>query len=110
MAPQKEKLVRFIKKFKCAGNVRRKKYLEEASPEEFHSLCQCILNVVNGNIPINTQQTKKLRPYRKILKSVATGKNPIAKKKLMIQEGGFLPIIASALIPIIGSLVSKLIG
>jgi hypothetical protein len=96
----------FIKKFKTAGEQQRKKYLTQAAPSEIHSLCECVLNVCNGNIPINKRALVRLKPYKETLRKISAGKGT---RKLLIQKGGFLPLIASAVLPaLLGSIVSKL--
>ena len=47
-----KKYAAFIKKFHKCTPSKRQKYLKEASAEQVRSLCECALNVTNGNIPI----------------------------------------------------------
>jgi hypothetical protein len=98
----------FIRKYKTADDDRLKKYLKKASVDEIHSLCECTLNVCNGNVPVSQRTLNRLKPYARSIKKISQGKVK-NKRKYLIQHGGFLPLIASAVLPIIGSLVGELI-
>jgi hypothetical protein len=81
--------------------------LSKANQKQIKSLCECILNVVNGNIPITSHHVKNLKPYQNTIYKVVSKRVPIkSKKKLLVQKGsGFVPVIAT----IVGSLLAKLL-
>ena len=84
---------------KCSP-AERKQILKVAKPETVNTICDCIANVVHGNIPINVKQKSKLKKKIKILKSLCdTKKNSSSKKKLLVQHGA--GIFSSILGPII---------
>ena len=69
-------------------------------------ICECSLNVLNGNIPISTQQKKRLGKYKTTLRKIANKKGSLSnKKKLIIQRGGFLNILIPAAISAISALI-----
>lgn len=106
MASRLHRHKKFIVKFKNSSEALRKKYLKPASDDQIRSLCECALNICNGNIPLKSHQKKKLLKFKKDIQSVAFRKSSIiSKKKLFIQKGGFLPLIAS----VVGGLLSSLI-
>jgi hypothetical protein len=99
----------FLRRFKKCSTKERKKYLNDASASEITSLCECALNISNGNIPLSSKHLKKLKPHRKLLHEISFGKGTIRRKKaLLSQKGkGLLTALATVVLPLIGSLISK---
>jgi len=94
----------FISKFnKKIGKKRMAKYIRRASEDEIHSICECALNICNGNVPISKKQLKKLRKYRRSLQHLAAGRSNLhSKKHYLKQKGGaLLPIIAATVLPLL---------
>ena len=85
---------------------KRNYIIDVAGKELVHCICDCVLNVLNGNIPLEYEEKERLRRHRKCLRELVKKKTSDKKRKHLIQEGGFL----GALIPILGGLVSKLFG
>jgi hypothetical protein len=101
----------FIRKFKSAGNIQRKQYLMSASPREIGSLLECTLNVCNGNIPLTSRQLNSLKKHKKVIKQLSFGKSKFQnKKRLLVQKGGFLPLIASAALSFLGPIIANAVG
>ena len=69
-----------------------------------HCICDCVLNVLRGNIPVKDEEKQRLKKYKDCLRELANKKTSDKKRKHIIQEGRFL----GALIPILVSLVGKL--
>lgn len=84
----------------------RNELLKHADKELVRILCECVLNILNGNIPINDKEKKKLCRYKNILRSVVRKTKCWKKKRTIIQRGGkyVVPILA----PIIGRLLSSI--
>src|ERR1700679_269884 len=101
-----KKYAAFIKRFHKCTPSKRQKYLKEASAEQVRSLCECALNVTNGNIPIKGKLLSRLKPHKKLLRTISFGKGGVeTKRRLLIQKGGFLPALAAAIIPLLGNLL-----
>lgn len=82
----------------------RKALLKASSPEVIKTLCEISLNTLNGNNKITKYCKRKLKKYKKELRNLASPKLKLAtKRKILIQKGGFLPVL-------IGSVLSGLIG
>lgn len=69
---------------------------------------------MNGNIPIDKKNLKRLKKYKKdmrTLKNYNDQKKPIrTKRKILIQRGGFLQFVIPALLSsAIGALINKVI-
>jgi hypothetical protein len=99
----------FLKRFKKCSAKNCKKYLNDASASEIISVCECALNVTNGNLPLSQKHLKKLRRHRKLLHEISFGKGNIRKKRaLLSQKGrGLLTTLATVVLPLIGSLITK---
>lgn len=102
-----KKHIPFIQKFcnKCSAK-NRNNLLRKASPSEILSLCECVLNVYKGHVPIEPKTLRRLRIYKKDLLHLLTRKSKVdTKRKRLIQKGGFLPLIASSVIPFLISTI-----
>ena len=72
----------------------------------YMALREIAMNIIKQNIPLTKSQTNRLSPYAKVIKSLSDGaKSKRAKRKLVVQSGGFLPW----LIPIIGTALTAAI-
>jgi hypothetical protein len=95
---------------KCSPS-QRKPIIKSATTEEVNTVCECLLNVYNKNIPLSKNSIAKLRPYKKVIKSLLSKKPKSLKQKktLLTQRGGaILPLILSAVLPqILGAIFSK---
>ncbi len=72
-------------------------------------LCECCYNVLDGQIPINSEQKHQLKPYRHSLRKLVDKSSLKTKKKILIQQGGFLQILMPALISGIASIIGSAI-
>ena len=89
----------------CPASLR-KHLLKKLPLRSVKGICECSLNVLNGNLPISSQQKKKLRKYKVTLRKIANRKESLPKKKkIIIQEGGFLNILIPAAISAISTLI-----
>ena len=85
----------------------QKRILDKASPELIRCLCDCAHNVLQGNVEISHHHKRKLKPHK--LRKLADRKVALKTKRRIIQKGGFLPILLSALAPVISGVVGSLI-
>jgi len=99
---------KFLKKYLYCNHKYRKGLIRTASPEQIACLCEATLNVVNRNVPITESKIRQLKPYQRVINKISFEKIPIDKiKKLLVQRGGFLPLILST---VLGVLANKLLG
>lgn len=70
-------------------------------------LAQIAANLLHGNIPVTKTQQRKVQKFKRLF-TILTNKYTTTeqKRKALIQQGGFLPL----LLPIIGSIVSSAAG
>ena len=83
---------------------KRNRIIDEGGMELVHCICDCVHNVLQGNIPVNDTEKNRLKRHKECLRELVKKKTLDKKRKHLIQEGGFL----GALIPILVGLVGKL--
>ena len=102
------KLLKLLKKSK---KVQRRKLLETANKDLILCLCDCANNILKGNVNLKPKETHRLKRHKATLRTLATSsKNVNKKRKLLIQKGGFLPMLLAPILSVAGGLVSKLIS
>lgn len=113
----KSKLNRFSKNknYLCllsnCKNKLRRAIVSNSNREQIYSVCECILNVSNGNVKLSKDDFAKLKKYNKNFKSLLDRKSNLKeKKKLLIQRGGFLQFLIPAVISGISSIVAAAIS
>lgn len=83
--------------------LQQRALLITATPSQIHTICECVINVLHGTVPLTTANRNALIPYRNILYTLAEPTIPYAdKKRFLVQEGGgfidqLLPVILPAL-------------
>lgn len=97
-----------LKVLKKAKPCLRKAILHSADDEFIRSLLECILNVMNGNVPISKAYRRKLIPFKKSIRRLINRKEPLKnKRKILVQKGGFLGVLLSSLLSgLVGNLLS----
>jgi hypothetical protein len=78
--------------------------------EFIYSICECVLNVMNGNVKINNHTFNKLKVYKNTFKKLLKKSKLKDKKKILIQKGGFLQYLIPAVITGISSIITALIN
>ena len=84
----------------------RRVILEGAGSSLIKCLCECAINVLKGNVPLNKRQFRKLRCHKHGLGAL-TKRRSNASKRRILQSGGFLGTLPR---PILGVLDSILGG
>ena len=73
-------------------------------------ISECCKNLVKGNLRLTPQQKKALQKKAKTIHLLASKKVPIAKKKKLIQSGGFLFGLLKPIISVLGGLFGGNVG
>lgn len=88
--------------------------LKSSDHDIIRCICECTLNILKGNIPLENNQFKKLKKYKNIIRNLVGEKkkkkiNWDKKKKTIIQQGNgtFLPLILTPLVEILLSQLFK---
>jgi hypothetical protein len=84
---------------KSAKPKLRKVILQEADRDLILAIIECVLNVLNGNCKLRTCIKHKLRKHKHFFRSLVDRAEKIsAKRKRIIQKGGFLiPLLSTVL-------------
>lgn len=82
----------------------RSAILENANRELLLCICECVENILNGNVKLTQTESGKLRRHAKVLREIRDKSvNLKTKKDLLVQKGGFL---SALLTPIIAGLAN----
>jgi hypothetical protein len=98
----------FLQKLVAASPKSRKEFIANADKEKILCICEIFMNLLDGNIPLDTEVKSKLKKHKHVIRFVKSRKPSIdLKRKVLIQKGGAL---ISALVPAMGFLMSLLQG
>ena len=78
--------------------------IDEGGMELVHCICDCVHNILQGNIPLEHEEKERLGIHKELLRKLANEKTSYRRRKRLIQDGGFL----GSLIPVLVGLVGKL--
>ena len=83
--------------------------IKNSNKDFIYTLCECVLNVLNGNIKISKNIQDKLKHKKNFLRKLIK-KSSIDNKKKIIQKGGFLEILIPSIISGIASIIGSAIN
>ena len=96
-----------LKFLSVCDNKTCKQVIHSSDKELVKCICECVLNVLQGNIPVSQKEKSKLQKYKSDLRSLASDK-PLTEKKRIIQKGnGFLPMLLGPVLAALGPLLFK---
>lgn len=77
----------------------RNAILKVCSNDAIKCIAECVLNILNGNIPITNNEKKKLLKYKTKMRNIANRKVSLQRTRSLIQQGDgfFLPLILSTI-------------
>jgi hypothetical protein len=86
----------------------RKAIVSHGDKELVKSICECVLNVLNGNVSLTACAKRKLQKHKVVLRKVADKRVPLSsKKRLIVQKGGFLLPLLTAVLPALASYIFR---
>ena len=98
----------FIKVLARSNTRQRKVLLQGATNQQLKGLFELCLNIIRGNLPINSAEFHRLKRYRKTLESLASRRVPLYKKREIVnQKGGFIGTIAKFALPLLASIIAS---
>ena len=91
----------------CQAPKFRKQLLRHADSELVKCIYQCVGKVLDGSLPITSEEKRKLRKYKKTLRQLRAKKGSLSsKKKAVVQTGGgFLLGLIPAVVGALASLI-----
>jgi hypothetical protein len=101
---------RELTKIKRLSVKDRKKFFKSCSKECINKICECVQNLLNANLPIKACHLKKLSRHKQSLRVFAAKRTSLAKRKRILQKGGFIGALFPAILPAVASLVGSLLS
>ncbi len=98
-----------LKKLSNCNKSQRKYILQKGKKELIFSICECVLNFINGNLKTDDETFEKLKKYKSTLRKLLEKSSLKKKKELLVQKGGFLQILLPSLITGISALIENLV-
>ena len=84
----------------------RKANFPNCNKDLLHSISECVLNVLNGNIRVSNCAKRKLKRFKSSLRLLVEKNLPlVSRRRVIIQRGGFLLPLLSAVLPTLASLL-----
>ena len=71
-------------------------------------LSEICLNLVKRNIPLKSQDIKRLKKYESEIRTLSEKKHSLTKRKKILSRGGLLPGLLSILPTLISGVISTL--
>jgi hypothetical protein len=90
-----------------AKKPQRSALINTASNDQLQCICDCAVNILNENIPLTDSQYRKLSRVQKHIRYIANSKDQLDNKKVVIQKGGFLPILLTPILSAAASLLTE---
>ena len=102
-------LLKILKK--CKNRRQRQVILELANNDLVHCVCDCINNILKGNLQLSKKKREELKKFAPVFRQLAESKGGVeTKRKVLIQKGGFLPALLAPIIGLAGGLIGELVG
>ena len=93
-----------LKVLASANPKLKKAIIEGADSQLIKCLCDCANNILKGNVSMPNCQKTKLRRHKQSLR-LLTQRQSLARKKKVLQTGGFLGTLLTPILGILGSLL-----
>lgn len=91
---------------KCKKSVRNS-IIMNGSKSFINCICECVYNLLRGNIKLSAEDLEKIRKKRGCLRKLVKKSSLDEKKKYLVQHGGFMQILIPAAISAIASIISS---
>jgi len=101
----------FLQNLATATAADRKHLIENASVEEIKVLTEIAMNITKGHFPVTHKHFHRLKRHKHIIRKLASASIPHkAKKVILNQKGGFLPVLVAPILAALGSIAGRLIS
>ena len=82
----------FLELLQSTSVKQRKALLQTLTRDQFHALCEVVINVYKGNVPVSNYYVKKLLPFKRSIQLLAD-KHVCAnrKKKILALKHALIP-------------------
>lgn len=103
MLPELKRLCRM-------SNKDRKQFIKSCGKDFIYCLCECIKNLLKGNVPLTQKQLKSLCRHKQSLRKLSLKRTSLVTRKRILQKGGFLGALISPLLNGLSYLVSSAVA
>jgi len=112
MSKRLQKHIEVLKLLKKAEKPEQRKHILNCADNGLICcICECVKNVLHGNVHLTTAKKRELAKHKDVLRKIADRKTNINKKRdLLVQKGGFLPALLGPVLGVAASLISQLVG
>lgn len=99
----------FLKATTVAHPEQCKALLRTAKQKQLDSICEILLNIVRGIIPLKDELFKKTSRYKSVLRKLVNKcLHKTLRRELMVKYFGILQKLLGAALPVIGLIVTSL--
>jgi len=97
--PLKEEQLAILRVLFQANSEQRKQLLQHADRELVCTLCECVINILAGNLKISKSNKHELKRHKDILRKFGNNRGTWKKKRKLMQKGGkyLIPLLAPIL-------------
>lgn len=82
----------FLELLQATSAKQRKALLQTLTRDQFHALCEVVINVYKGNVPVSNYYVKKLFPFKRSIQLLADKHVcPNRKKKILALKHDIIP-------------------
>jgi len=96
-----------LRKIHRKGDNAKREYVKRCNRQFIDCVSECAKNVLKGNVPLTNAQMSKLRLRRQDLRALSVKKTSLAKKRKIIQKGGFLSALLAPALSVLAGLLLK---
>ncbi len=97
---------RSIRLIATASPKRQKEIIKRAPKSLVDAFGEGALNIAKGRVSLSDKRYGALKRYKCQLHRLANHRSSLKSRKAALQRGGFLPLLASILIPTVASLIA----
>ena len=108
-----EKLKKNFENLKLLSDCNKKirnHIIKKGDKDLILSINECVLNTLNGNVKLTFTEKEKLKKFKHTLRKLLKRKSILNKKKILIQEGGFLQVLLPSAISLISTIIEHLVN
>jgi hypothetical protein len=103
--------ISFLRNLATATPSERKILIENASDKEMSALTEIAMNITKGHFPVSDKHFHRLKRHKHIIRKLASIHIPHKAKKIILkQKGGFLPILVAPILSTLGAIAGRLIS
>lgn len=92
----------FLELLQATSVKQRKALLQTLTKDQFHALCEVIINVYKGSVPVSNYYVKKLFPFKRSIQMLADNHvSPKRKKRILAVKHIIIPWVLKPVLSIL---------